>query len=129
VKLQLNNNQINNLDWMKDRKFPNMQILNLSHNFLKEIDLIAQSCSGLIHLQLSGNPLPEQTLVLSPIRLLEKLSTLDCSACPVSNHPEYSTYVAKYLTSVQVSSWAGLVAISRYIVSGAPANYKYESFL
>jgi len=103
VKLQLQENSISNLDWMKDTAFPNIQILNLSNNRLTELNPIASACPSLRHLALTSNPLPrDASLVLSPIRLLENLNTLDCTACPVASHPEYGTFVIKHLASVKV---------------------------
>jgi len=104
VELQLQENVIADLEWMKEGKsFPAMKILNLCDNKLTELEGIGLACPSICHLHLSGNPLPASAVVLAPLKELKKLVTLDAARSPLCNHQEYASYVSKHLKNVQVS--------------------------
>ncbi|ODN02700.1 Leucine-rich repeat-containing protein 9, partial [Orchesella cincta] len=102
IKLNLQENCITNLDWLKDNIFPNLHILNLSNNHLQDLDMIQFACPSLIHLHLSGNPLPCNTFILAPLRHLPHLQTLEAKRTPLSSHPDYGSYVMRYIQNIQV---------------------------
>jgi len=76
MKLELQENNISSLCWMADRAFPNLQMLNISNNWLTEVQEIPYSCPEIKHLILCGNPLPREISVLTPLKLLRHLTTL-----------------------------------------------------
>lgn len=102
VKLNLQENCITSLDWLKDNIFPNLHVLNLSNNHLQELDMIQFACPALIHLHLSGNPLPCNTYILAPLRHLLHLQSLEATRTPLSSHPDYANYVIRYISKIQV---------------------------
>lgn len=102
VKLDLKENCITNLEWMEANMFPNMRILNVSNNQLSDVDPIGIACPKLIHLQISGNPLPCNLPVLQPLSKLLELTTLDASRTPIATHPNYAAFVMGNLMRVQV---------------------------
>lgn len=102
VKLNLQENCITSLDWLKDNIFPNLHILNLSNNHLQELDMVQFACPVLTHLHLSGNPLPCSTYILAPLRHLFHLRHLEATRTPLSSHPDYGNYVIRYIPKIQI---------------------------
>lgn len=102
VKLNLQENCITSLDWLKDNIFPNLHIFNLSNNHLQELDMIQFACPALTHLHLSGNPLPCSTYILAPLRHLLDLQHLEATRTPLSSHPDYGNYVIRYIPKIKV---------------------------
>ncbi len=105
VKLNLQENCITSLDWLKDNIFPNLHIFNLSNNHLQELDMIQFACPALTHLHLSGNPLPCSTYILAPLRHLLDLQHLEATRTPLSSHPDYGNYVIRYIPKIKVTKF------------------------
>ncbi|KAF5283113.1 hypothetical protein FQA39_LY17420 [Lamprigera yunnana] len=125
----LNNNKLTNMQYINDlvkrclHDPMKLGWLDISYNFIPEIDVMLAKLQSLSILYLHGNLISniDQVLRLYP---LKNLKSVTFHGNPISESPEYRTYVTTYLPQVRTLDFSAITLLEQHMPKPADAVKK-----